>query len=68
MACPIGLPIIRTLPITFRAHLDNARFISCLEILNFITSVKSVSPFEVTFVGFRLWTLWGGGIIHLTTP
>ena len=46
--CP---PLMRTLIITFGAHLDNPRLSSHLQILNLITSAKSLLPYKVTFKG-----------------
>ena len=69
--CSRGLPhwppSQKDLPVTFRTHLDNARLISCLETLSFIMLVKSVSPFKVTFVGFRPWT-FGAGTLFISPP
>ena len=42
---------MRTLIITFGAHLDNPRLSSHLQILNLITSAKSLLPYKVTFKG-----------------
>ena len=68
VAFPLCLPLIRTLMITFRTHLDNARLISRFNILNFITSVKSIFPCQVTFTGFRPWTFCGEGALLILPP
>ena len=64
---------LRTLVIGFRAHMDNPGWSQPhLEIPNFITATRILSPNKVTFIGFwdTNWTYPSGcwPSFYLTTP
>ena len=59
------LPLMRSLVIAFKVHLDNPRHLPHLKVQNLITPAKSLLPCKVIFSqvpGIRTWLSWAATV------